>query len=218
MPVRAVLFDLDGTLLDTLADIAAALNSVLTGMGLPPHSCQDVSRFVGEGVTRLVWRSLPEGCREPERVEEAVARMRVVYGERLCVETRPYDGIPDLLDELQARAIPAAILSNKPHALTVRLVREALGRWNFAVVRGENPPVPRKPDPTSARSIATRLDVESADILYVGDTPTDVQTARAAGMHPVGVAWGFRRAEVLREAGAAVVLSHPLDLLPLLDR
>jgi phosphoglycolate phosphatase len=143
--------------------------------------------------------------------------MRAVYSERLCVETRPYEGIPELLDALRSRAIPVGILSNKPHALTVRLAREVLGAWEFAAVQGESPPLPRKPDPTSALSIASRLDLSPAEVLYVGDTPTDMQTAQAAGMCAVGVAWGFRSPDILREAAAAHLLSFPLDLLPLLD-
>jgi phosphoglycolate phosphatase len=213
MPIRAVLFDLDGTLLDSLADIAQSMNIVLRERGLAGHSSDSYRAFVGDGVTKLVERALPPERRGREEIAACVDRMREVYGKRCSDRTRPYDGIAELLDALVERGLPLAVLSNKPHDLTVRLVSELLSRWAFAFVFGERPGVPRKPDPSSAREVAALLGVEPRDCLYVGDTPTDMATANAAGMPSVGACWGFRDAEELRNAGAGALASTPTDVV-----
>lgn len=213
MPIRAVLFDLDGTLLDSLADIEQSMNIVLQERGLVGHPLDSYRAFVGDGVTKLVERALPPEGRGREEIAACVDRMREVYGKRCSDRTRPYDGIAELLDALVERGLPLAVLSNKPHDLTVRLVSELLPRWSFAFVFGERPGVPRKPDPTSAREVAALLGVEPRDCLYVGDTPTDMATANAAGMPSVGACWGFRDAEELRNAGAGALASTPADVL-----
>jgi len=212
----AVLFDLDGTLLDTLADIGGSMNSVLEDLGLPIHPLDCYRRFVGDGVVMLARRALPTDRRDEDTVAEAVARMRAIYGTRSRQRTTIYDGITELLDGLEARGVAKAVLSNKPHELTVSLVAEMLGRWSFAPVVGEREGVARKPDPHSAREIAGALGVVPERILYLGDTPTDMQTAKAAGMAPVGAGWGFRDGDELRQAGAWQVVSRPPALLDLL--
>lgn len=217
MRFEAVLFDLDGTLVDSLEDIGEAMNSVLQGMGLAGHTLGDYRAFVGDGSTMLVRRALPEARRDDATVAEGLDRFREVYTGRATLRTRPYDGIAELLDDLASRGIPMAVLSNKLHDLTVRLVEELLGRWRFVVVFGERPGVPRKPDPTSALEVASRLGLAPAAILYVGDTPTDLATARAAGMPAVAAAWGFRSVEELRAAGAERVAWRPSDVLAVLD-
>lgn len=213
MPIRAVLFDLDGTLLDSLADIAESMNIVLQERGLAGHPSDSYRAFVGDGVTKLVERALPPERRGRGEIAACVDRMREVYGKRCSDRTRPYDGIAELLDALVERGLLLAVLSNKPHDLTVRLVSGLLSRWSFAFVFGERPGVPRKPDPTSAREVAALLGVEPRDCLYVGDTPTDMATANAAGMPSVGACWGFRDAEELRNAGAGALASNPTDVL-----
>ena len=130
--------------------------------------------------------------------------------------TRPYPGIPELLDALTARRLPLAVLSNKPDDLTTLIVSRLLATWRFAAVHGARPQVPRKPDPAGALHIARELDLAPGRIIYLGDTRVDMETARAAGMHPVGVLWGFRAAEELRDGGAAELLAHPGELLALL--
>ena len=216
MPIRAVIFDLDGTLLDSLADIAQAMNIVLRERGFAEHPLDSYRAFVGDGVTLLVERALPPEGRESAEVAACVDRMREIYG-RCCSDlTRPYDGIAELLDALVERGLPLAVLSNKPHDLTVRLVSELLAPWSFACVFGERAGVPRKPDPTSAREVAALLRVAPGECLYVGDTPTDMATANAAGMPSVGACWGFREAEELRNAKAGALASTPAEVLDLL--
>ncbi len=205
-PIRSVIFDLDGTLVDSLDDLADALNHVLAARGFPTHSRQAVEDFVGEGARRLVARAAPEGA----DVDRLLAEYRARYAEHLVVRTRPFDGIDALLAELARRGVPTAVLSNKPHELTVRVVAALFPAHPFTGVLGERDGGPRKPDPASALALAASL---APPIALVGDTPVDVATARAAGLVPIGVAWGMRPPALLRDAGAEVVLDRPAALL-----
>jgi phosphoglycolate phosphatase len=216
LDTAAVLFDLDGTLLDTLADIAGAVNFVLDGLGLPTHHLDEYRDLVGEGLPKLIERALPAGAGDDVRAE-ALAGMRARYAERMIVETRPYPGIAELLDELARRGLGLAVISNKPEAATQLLVRQLLGRWAFAAVLGHRPDRPRKPDPAPALEAARALGVEPARCVFVGDSWIDMRTARSAGMTPVGVTWGFRTREELLGAGARVLIDRPLDLCRVLD-
>jgi phosphoglycolate phosphatase len=216
MSIRAVLFDLDGTLLDSLADIGESVNSVLAERGFASHPLAAYRAFVGDGMTMLVRRAVPENARDDETVSDFVKRLKKVYGERSEKLTRPYDGIPELLDELSRQGIAMAVLSNKPHELTVGLVERLLAAWSFDPVLGERPAVPRKPDPAGALEIAEKLGLAPSDILYVGDTPTDLATARAAGMPAVAAAWGFRTEVELCGSGATRIVHHPSDILGVL--
>jgi phosphoglycolate phosphatase len=141
-----------------------------------------------------------------------VARFGATYGRSWNVRTRPYDGIPELLDDLAARGIGLTLLSNKPDAFTRLCAGHYLARWPFHVVLGAREGVPRKPDPTAARELAARVGLDPAAIAYLGDSAVDMQTARRAGMHPVGASWGFRPVSELLEGGAAVIIDHPRDL------
>jgi phosphoglycolate phosphatase len=212
----ALLFDLDGTLLDTLEDLAGSMNRVLADLGCPAHSVDAYRYFVGEGIVNLVRRALPADRRAEAVVEDGIARMRTAYAEHWADHTHVYDGVADMLDALAARGLPMAVLSNKPHDFTVRCVERFLDRWTFAAVQGVAPDVPPKPDPTGARGIAERLGVAPRRFLYLGDTGTDMRTAVAAGMFPLGVLWGFRPAAELTAAGARALAPTPADILALL--
>jgi phosphoglycolate phosphatase len=211
-----VLFDLDGTLIDSLTDLADSMNRVLTQQGLPPHPTQSYRYFVGDGIGNLVQRALPEKARLPEIIEECVRKMRQEYASHWGDTTKPYPGIAELLDTLSTRGIALAILSNKPDELTQEVVRTLLPGWHFAAVAGARDSIPRKPDPAGALRIASLLHRDPANFLYLGDTNTDMQTARAARMFAVGALWGFRTAAELKENGAQSLLSVPLELCPLL--
>lgn len=217
MSRQAVLFDLDGTLVDSLADIGESMNFVLSERGLPEHCLSDYRGFVGDGMAMLARRALPADQRTDEVVDACVTRMLEVYSARVTLKTRPYDGIPELLDGLAARGIDLAVLSNKPQRPTSEIVGKLLGRWTFAAVFGQRQGVPRKPDPAAAIEIAGKLGLAPRAILYVGDTPTDMATAVAAGMRPLGAGWGFRSEAELRAAGAPAVAGHPLDVLAYLS-
>lgn len=216
MHTQAAIFDLDGTLVDSLADIGESMNEVLSGMSLPPHGLDEYRQFVGDGITMLARRALPDPTDE-QVVTAAVARLREIYGGRFTRKTRPYDGIPRLLEELRAKHVTLAVLSNKLHDMTTALVAELFGQETFAVVLGDRSGVPRKPAPDGAVEIAGRLGIEPARALYVGDTPIDMKTACAAGMKGVGAAWGFRPEAELVAAGAAAIARRPLDVLDYLE-
>jgi phosphoglycolate phosphatase len=216
--IRAVVFDLDGTLLDTLADIARAMNSVLSRHALPSHEVDAYRWMVGSGLEALVRRAVPwEVEADAMLVGKLATELRREYESDPVAKTRPYDGVPQLLDSLAERRVPVAILSNKADALVRRIVDELLGDHRFRVVQGLRDDVPAKPDPTSALAIASALGCAPAGVLYLGDSDVDMQTAANAKMIPVGAGWGFRGAEELRAAGAAVVLDHPGELLHLID-
>jgi phosphoglycolate phosphatase len=212
----AVIFDLDGTLLDTLTDIANAANRVLEGGGFTTHSIDAYRFFVGEGVVRLFTKALPEDHRDEQTIADCADAFRRIYGEAWNVKTCPYENIPELLAEITARSIQMAVLSNKPDLFTTQCVRYYLGQFSFKMVLGQRAGVPRKPDPTAALQIAEGLSLRPEQVMVVGDTGVDMQTARHAGMQAIGALWGFRPASELREAGADRLIEHPLELLDVL--
>jgi phosphoglycolate phosphatase len=214
---RAVLFDLDGTLLNTLEDLADSVNSVLAARGLPQHPVAAYRYFVGDGATVLMTRVLPLQNRDAETIAACVSEFTEVYAEHWNRKTRAYEGIPDLLDALVERRIRKAVLSNKPHAYTRLCVEHLLPQWKFDVILGQGEDVPRKPDPGGALRVAAVLDVAPGDVLYVGDTGTDMQTAVAAGMFPLGVLWGFRTKEELLANGARAVVESPAEITYMID-
>lgn len=214
---QAIILDVDGTLLDTLQDLADSMNSTLRHFGFPVHELEKYKHFVGDGMENLVRRSVPDWAKTDRRmISRCLETMQQIYERNWNVKSRPYPGIPELLDALTARGLKMAVLSNKPHDLTQRAIEGLLPVWRFEVVMGERPPVPRKPDPSSALEIANRLGVEPAGFLYLGDTATDMKTANAAGMYAVGALWGFRNAEELISSGAKKLIAKPAQLLELL--
>jgi phosphoglycolate phosphatase len=218
MTFGAVIFDLDGTLLDTLEDIADSANRVLAGRGFPEHPVEAYRHFVGDGVRKLVERMLPLEERTEALVELCLAEMRDEYGRNWNVKTRPYGGIPELLDALRDRGVRTAVLSNKPDELTRACVRELLPQSCFDTVEGHKAGIPHKPDPAGARALARRLGVTPGRVVLVGDSDIDMRTAVNAGMYPVGATWGFRSREELTGAGAVALLERPADLLEIIDR
>ncbi len=217
MTHRAVLFDLDGTLLDTLADLTDAMNEALSLLGLPTHPQEACRYFVGDGLRAYALRALPEDRRDDEpTVQRCCEAFLAAYARYWHVKTRPYPGIAEMLDGLADRGIPAAVLSNKPDEFTRMAVERLLGRWGWAAVRGVRDDGVKKPDPSGALAIAADLDIAPAEVLYVGDTNTDMRTANAAGMTAIGATWGFRTPEELREHGAVRLIDRPPQLLELL--
>lgn len=207
---KAVLFDLDGTLTDTLADIAAAMNRALRLHGLPEWPVDAYRYLVGNGAKVLAERCV----RDRQELASAVrADYQAYYETHNLVETRPYDGVPEMLRGLVDRGLALAVLSNKPDADTRQVVRHFFPDVHFAVVRGQVEGVPVKPDPAGALAVAEAMGIAPEEFLYLGDTAVDMQTARAAGMQPVGALWGFRTEEELRESGAAALARTPMELL-----
>lgn len=216
MVKRAVIFDLDGTLLNTLADIGDSVNRMLLEYGFAEHTLDDYRRFIGNGLKMLVIRALPIAGRSEEMVNACFHRARAIYWDHWNRKTKPYNGILELLSALAEKKIAMAVLSNKPHDFTVRYVEAYFKQWAFAAVMGQSDHFPAKPDPTAALEIARRLDIGPAAFLFVGDSAVDMQTANAAGMHAVGAGWGFRGPRELSQNGCRSLVNHPLEILNLL--
>ena len=211
----AVIFDLDGTLLNTLGDLRAATNHALEVRGLPPHSMEEIRQFIGNGIRLLICRAMPEGTPEAE-IDAALDDFKAYYAAHIHDRTVPYDGIPQLLTALRKRGIKVAVLSNKIDSASQQLI-EYFFPGKTDVVFGEHVGVPRKPDPTSCRMVMQQLGVQPEQVLYVGDSGTDMQTAKNAGLYAVGVTWGFRSKEVLLEYGADILVHRPEQILQILD-
>jgi phosphoglycolate phosphatase len=216
MKHSAVIFDLDGTLLDTLKDLADSVNSALSYLGLPEHSLEAYRYFVGDGREALAIRALPENRRDTTTVDKIITRINEEYTRRWTINTRPYPGITDLLDELTGSNIRMAILTNKPHDFTELMVSRLLPQWQFEPIVGTMPALPKKPDPAAALRIAQQLNIEPAEFLFLGDSDVDMKTASAADMYPIGALWGFRTAEELLASGARALIQKPAELLSFL--
>ncbi|NTW68848.1 MAG: HAD family hydrolase [Chlorobiaceae bacterium] len=218
MHFKAVIFDLDGTLLDTLEDLLNTLNSVLLRHNYPTHSIDDCRYLVGHGMRELVRKALPEGVATPEIIDTLLPEFMQEYNLNWNLNTKPYPGITDMLEALEERGIKTAILSNKADQFTRLCADILLKEWPFDVVMGQKNGIPSKPDPTSALLVAEELGAAPSEILYVGDSGIDMQTARSAGFYPLGVLWGFRPESELLEFGAKSLAAHPEDIIKLLDK
>ena len=211
MTIDAVIFDLDGTLLDTLEDLADAGNNVLAALGYPTHSVESYKQFVGDGVAMLVRRALPQDAQHD--FDRALERMRAEYATHWKVKTRPYPGIVEMLDGLTAKKVPLCVLSNKPDQFCQLTMEHFFPKWPWAAVMGESEKYPRKPDPAGAKAIAEKLSIPAKDFLFLGDSPMDVKCALGAGMTPVGATWGFREKATLEAAGGKMFIDRPQELL-----
>lgn len=215
MRYKAVMFDLDGTLADTLLDIAEAGNHMLRTLGHEARPVGDYRYLAGQGLPYLVKHALGPG-REHE-VEEGIRVHRAYYAEHGYDHTSLFSGIAELLDELQGRGVAMAVLSNKPHDATVAMVERLLGRWEWAAVRGHRDGGPLKPDAAAALEIAEEVGVPAEQWVYVGDTSVDMKTGKAAGFYTIGVTWGFRDEQELRETGADVIVREAGEVLGVVD-
>ena len=207
----AVFFDLDGTLIDSLEDLAGSCNSVLEANGFAPHPVDAYRFFVGDGVENLVRRAAAREISE-STLTRLLAGMRKEYTARWARVTKPYSGIVHMLTRLEKARIPLAVLSNKPHDMTVLTVRHFFPDTPFAAIQGSPKGGKAKPDPSLALALAAQLNLAPERILFLGDTRTDMMTGTAAGMCPVGVLWGFRPKEELLEHGAEILLESPDQL------
>jgi phosphoglycolate phosphatase len=223
-PIHAVLFDLDGTLLDTLSDIAAAMNRALHDLGLPAAPIEDYRGRVGWGLTELARQTLPAGKRQDTALLETLTdRTRAFYADHPVESTVPYPGIYRLVASLFERGVPMAVVSNKPDFLVQPIVARTLtcaqvgvtgynGSLPFAFVAGQREDFPAKPDPTLTLHVMEALGVEPVNTAFVGDSEVDMETARRAGCRAVGVSWGFRTADAVAAAGADVMCDTIEDL------
>ena len=217
MKYAAVIFDMDGTLLDTIEDIADSMNAALSRLGFPAHPRDKYLEFVGEGIEILAMKALPEDERSEGNKSHAVETMREEYRTRWSVKTKPYPGIPELLDALTEKGINLSILSNKMDSFTKEMTKALLGRWKFHEVRGLKPGCPRKPDPCGAKICAESMGVDPGQCIFLGDSGIDMETATRAGMAPFGALWGYQNRNILLGKGAIVLLEDPGNLLDYID-
>ncbi|MEW5774852.1 MAG: HAD hydrolase-like protein [Thermodesulfobacteriota bacterium] len=211
MRFAAVIFDLDGTLLDSLEDLADSVNAVLAERGMPVHPVAAFRRFVGDGVVNLVRRAAPAGLSDAE-LQDLVRAGRAEYGRRWDAKSRPYPGVPAMLDALAGAGVRLALLSNKPDDFTRRIAGRFYAAWPLDPARGARDGAPLKPDPAAALELAREMGFAPGEILFAGDSDVDVRTARNAGMFAAGVLWGFRGADELAAAGADRLFAGPEEL------
>ncbi len=215
MNKQLVIFDLDGTLLDTVADLANATNQALVRCGYPPHPTEAYYRFVGNGINKLFARALPEEARTEENVQHIRALFIPYYNKHNADDSRPYPGIVELLTHLQNQGIQLAVASNKYQQATAKLVGHFFPDIRFAAVYGQREGIPIKPDPAIVNDILSVTGISRARALYVGDSGVDMQTARNASVESAGVIWGFRDEEELRVNGADHIIHSAKDILKL---
>ena len=205
-----VIFDLDGTLADTLADITDSINIAFAQAGLEPVTLGRIRALIGEGLTNLLRRA--SGLEDPERLASLVEAYRSVYRNRMLCRSRLYPGIEALLDKLTERHVPVAVLSNKPDEFTVPICAALLSAWPVVMARGSVEEALKKPDPTVALDLAKLMQRSPAEIFFVGDSTVDIQTGQCAGMTPIAVTWGYRDRPELEAAGPAWVVESPSEL------
>ncbi len=213
MDIRGVIFDLDGTLLDTLEDLVDAANATLAHFGFPGHSPAAYRYFVGDGLMTLIERIVPEKNRSQQEIAACMDIFMQLYSQSWDLKSRPYAGIMEMLQQLRQSGLQLGVLSNKPHAFTRLCVQQFFTADSFAFVFGQREGVPRKPDPAGAKEIADLMQLQPQQILYVGDTATDMQTGNRAGMWTMGVLWGFRERQELEESQAGIIVTHPLEIV-----
>jgi phosphoglycolate phosphatase len=215
--VLCAIFDLDGTLVDSLEDLATALNQALVDHGLPRAPLETVRTWIGGGARTLVAHAVAASQVDPSRVDGVLARFRVHYAAAPIVKTRLYPGIAEMLEQFVEAGVRLAVLTNKPHDLAVRICGPLLAPWPFGAIIGQREGVALKPDPRAALEIAEDLGVEPARCVFIGDSDVDIETAHAAGMRAVGVSWGFRPRAELERARPSLIVHEPVGLTQLLD-
>ena len=209
--IQLVIFDLDGTLLNSIDDIAVSTNHALKKFGYPEHPQKAYRHFVGSGITKLIERALPETAKTPETILQVRTAFLEYYLQHPTDFTRPYPGIPELLEQLRQQGILLAVASNKFHQGTVELTHHFFGDC-FHVVLGQKEGIPIKPDPTIVQEILQTTGISHCNALYVGDTNVDMLTAQNSHITSVGVTWGFRSRQELEEAGANLIVDTPQEI------
>lgn len=211
MKFKAVIFDLDGTLLNTLSDLADSANHILTELGFPTHDNESYKYFIGNGIPKLIERCLP--CDKQEYHAQALALFKEYYALHSKDKTAPYEQIPELLKRLCDKGMRLGVITNKAHDIAVSVVEDYFGENIFKMIRGLDDSIEAKPNPLGALSVAKALCVNPSEVLYVGDSAVDMMTAVNAGFTPLGVLWGFRKRDELLEGGATLIAESPLDIL-----
>ena len=217
MKFKGLLFDLDGTIVDSIEDLADSMNCILADSGYPTHNVNQYKLFVGSGIRNLVRLALPDIERQEQIIDTCYHLMVEHYNQNCLNKTKPYDGVKDLLDELKTCGLKMSVLSNKADEETNKIIHALLPNY-FDIVIGLRSEELKKPNPAIALQIAAEMDFYPEEIVYVGDSDIDMRTAYNAGMYPLGVLWGFRSREQLLESGASRIVSHPREILSFLEQ
>lgn len=215
--IKAVIFDLDGTICNTLADLGECTNRALADFDLPPHPIEDYRMIVGNGVDTQMRRAIGEGKYTKKLGNKVKERFKQYYAQDYLKHTRPYEGMEETLDCLHEMGLMTAVFSNKPDEFAGKLCRELFGE-RFSMVVGNRPNVPVKPDPSGLQPILKELNLKAEECIYCGDSCVDMDTGKNAGMKTVGAAWGFRGRKELEEHGADAVIEQPNELPVLIKR
>lgn len=215
---KLVIFDLDGTLLNTIADLAAATNYALQACGYPTHDTDAYRFFVGNGINKLFERALPEGTRSKENVLKIRSLFVPYYNEHNADLSRPYPGIENLLETLQKKGYMLAVASNKYHEATQKLIKQYFPRINFLAILGQRKNIPAKPDPQVVYEIMEKAGVERNEVVYIGDSSVDMQTGANAGVTTIGVCWGFRPRTELEAYNPSLIAEQAEDILHFLEK
>lgn len=211
---KAVIFDLDGTLSDSINSIKYCADKALEPFGIGPFETKQYCYFVGDGAANLIKRALiAGGDTELVHFEEAFALYKEIFRDNCMYQVKPYDGIRELLARLKEAGVKIAVLSNKPHVETIRVIEALFGKDYFDVIQGQKEGVAIKPSPEGAFQLLEQLNLTAEEILYLGDTATDMKTGKGAGAFTVGALWGFRERKELEESHADAMIEHPLELL-----
>ena len=213
--INTVIFDLDGTLTDTLADLKNSVNYALAKFGFPERNSDEIRSFVGNGVGKLVYRSVPEGT-DTQTAEKCLEVFKEYYKNNSCVETKPYDGIVELLEELKKRGIKTAVVTNKMHEAAAEIVELFFGGL-IDITIGQSENIPPKPAPDSVFLALERLGVSKENAVYIGDSEVDCITAKNSGIPCIGVTWGFRDRGVLEENGAEFIVDKAESIIELIS-
>lgn len=209
---KAVIFDLDGTLLNTIDDLANACNYALKVCGFPIHEVEKYNHFVGDGRYKLIERILPEDSKDSSTIDKVLSLFDEYYERHMIDMTKPYNGICKMLDQLKDNDIKLAVVTNKPHEFAVDIVKNFFGE-KFHITLGNRKDIPTKPNPHSVNEVIELFNIKKEQCIYVGDSNVDVQTAKNADIKCMGVAWGFRGTGELKEAGADIIVNNVQELI-----
>lgn len=211
MKPKAIIFDLDGTIIDSIDDLGDSMNAMLANNGYPTHSIENYITWVGNGARLLLQRALPD-VKDEALQQKYLKEFLAVYATNYNVKTKIYEGVAEFLDFLVRQNIQITILTNKPHAETQKIANDYLTPWPFEMILGQREAFPKKPDPQVALKMASDLNLRPSEMLFIGDSATDIKTAVAAGMKPIGVNWGYGTKESMLEAGASIIIESPKEL------
>jgi phosphoglycolate phosphatase len=214
---KGVVFDLDGTLADSLPDIAKAINTILTGLGLPAEEPETFRNRVGWGLRRAVELSLPDEMRDDSTLDSLLPELISVYRANPSDHAVLYPGIKETVSKLSRMGIPMGVWTNKEEKIAVSLLNRLLPEKPFRLIVGERPERPKKPDPHASKLFLNSWGLERDSICYAGDTEVDMETARNAGFYPVGVTWGYREVEELKNSGAKKIIPDPASIIKLVN-